>query len=245
MGDFGAIAVALVSAAGFLGAGLLLFSGIEAASGLRPYAAPVAAGILIALAFGDVFPEALEASAPRAILGFAIAFSLLYLVETLTHSAGHDAVHAPARMHELVAMVSGLAVHNIADGVALGAGGELSGATASLLGLGVLIHQVPVGLSFAALLISIGIPRSQATPALAGMALLIPLATALTRLLPVGSPAALGTLLGASAGLLVYIGAAHLLPEVEANRHNRNAALAFVATLLAMTIVSVTFLGHA
>ena len=56
MGQLGVIAIAFLSAAGFLGASLLAVGGNTIAAMLRPYAAPVAGGVLLAIAFSDVAP---------------------------------------------------------------------------------------------------------------------------------------------------------------------------------------------
>jgi len=243
MEDWGVVSVALMSAAGFLGASLITIAGSEIVAGLRHYAAPVAAGVLLALAFGDVFPEAIAMAQTSAVLGAAGAFTLLYLIETFASAPEHAEAHAPADGGELATMLVGLAVHNAADGFAIGITSVLTGSAASLLGIGVLIHQFPVGLSFAAMLTALGMPRRRVALASLLMATLIPLATAVTLLVPVGGTRSTATLLGASAGLLLYIGAAHLLPEVHANRHNRGAALAFAATLLLMSVIAVTVIG--
>ena len=243
MEDWGVVAIALMSAAGFLGASLVTAAGSEVALGLRHYAAPLAAGVLLALAFGDVFPEAIEASPTPAIISVAVAFTLLYLLETFASAPEHTEAHVPAAGQELSAMLVGLAVHNAADGFAIGVTSALTGSAASLLGFGVLIHQIPVGLSFAAMLIALGRPRRRVALASLSMATIIPLATAVTVLLPTGSARSMAILLGASAGLLIYIGAAHLLPEVHANRHNRGTAIVFAATLMLMSLLAVTVIG--
>jgi zinc transporter ZupT len=72
-----------------------------------------------------------------------------------------------------------------------------------------------------------GATRRQVLSMAAVLVMLIPLAAAGTLLLPVTSTRAAGTLLGASAGALVYIGATHLLPEIHADNHRRAGAGVF------------------
>jgi zinc transporter ZupT len=242
MGQLGVVAIALLSAAGFLGASLLAVVGSTVAAAFRPYAAPVAGGVLLAIAFSDVAPEALDLAGDRATLALVGAFTFFYLLETLTHAAEHD---RPTGVDHggLGALVVGLCVHNAADGFALGATDHLAGGATGLVGLGVLIHQMPVGLSFAGILLAQEAPRREVVRWSLAVALVIPAATALTVLLPVHSDDAVGAMMDASAGLLIYVGAAHLLPEVRAQRHNRAAALVFAATLLLVTIMSMTLTG--
>jgi zinc transporter ZupT len=51
--------VAVFAAAGFSGAALLALPGRGASPAVQSYATAAAAGILLALAFGDLFPESL------------------------------------------------------------------------------------------------------------------------------------------------------------------------------------------
>ena len=242
MSQLGALAIALLSAAVFIAAGLMAVAGTRPATTLRPYAAPIAAGVLLALAFGDVFPEAIELATNPAIIAFAAAFTLIYLLETRVHAAEHDdpdtSVHT-----DLGALIVGLAAHNAADGFALGATEHLSGASTGLIGLGILIHQLPIGLSFAGILLAHGSDRREIVRWALSVALVIPMTTAITVVLPVATDQALGAMMGASAGLLVYIGAAHLLPEVRAQRHSGRLGIVFAVTLAIMTIASLAIGG--
>lgn len=81
-----ALALGVLAGIGFVGASLLALLGGKVSSGGRSYAiaVAVAAGILLAVAFGDLFPEALEAGEEGAILGFLGGFALLFLVQAYT-----------------------------------------------------------------------------------------------------------------------------------------------------------------
>jgi zinc transporter ZupT len=68
------------------------------------------------------------------------------------------------------------------------------------------------------------------TAVLLGLA--IPAAAALTVAFPAPGEGTLGLLTGAAGGVLAYIGAAHLLPEAQAEDTNRLAGILFVATLV-------------
>ena len=60
-----------------------------------------------------------------------------------THHLPDEHVHK----HALGPFVLGLAVHNLADGFVLGVGAKAGAVTSWLVGLGVLVHQIPVGIS--------------------------------------------------------------------------------------------------
>jgi zinc transporter ZupT len=226
------ILVATLAAIGFSGASLLALLGGEVSAKGRSYAVAVAAGILLALAFVDLFPEALELAGDSAIAGFVGGFVLLFLTEALTRAHTHHSTEERVRKHALGPFVLGLAVHNFADGFVLGVGAKVSAITSWLVGLGVLVHQMPVGISLAAVFVaaSASSARILRTAILLGLA--IPLAAGLTVALPVPSAQALGFMTGVAGGVLAYVGAAHLLPEAQAEHPSRGTGILFAATLV-------------
>ncbi len=238
-----AILLALLAAVGFSGASLLALLGGELRAKGRSYSAAVAAGILLALAFVDLFPEGLEVAGEAAIVGFIGGFILLFLAEAFTRAHTYHAPGESVHKHALGPFVLGLAIHNLADGFVLGVGAQSSAVTTGLVGLGVLVHQVPVGISLAAVLLVARATRAQVVRTAALLGLAIPLAAALTVTLPIPGEGALGLLTGIAGGVLAYAGAAHLLPEAQAEHPSRITAGLFAATLIITTICLMTILG--
>ena len=141
-----ALLVAVFAAVGFSGAALFALLGRGASPALQSYATAAAAGILLALAFGDLFPESLEMAHGAAVVGFLGGFAALFLAETLTHSHSHPSEDEYSHKHSLGSFVLGLTIHNSADGFVLGIGAKMAAATAvGALDLGVLVHQLPEG----------------------------------------------------------------------------------------------------
>ena len=215
---------------------------------VRSIAAGVAAGILLALAFAELFPEALErAGHEAAAIGFTVGFVALFAVEAVTKGHTHhgqdvDRVHLAH--HSLAPFVIGLAIHNFADGFSIAAGTEVSGAAGAGVAIGVLVHQLPVGISFAAVLLALGSPRAFVLRAAVALGLLIPVGAALVAALPAPGTDALGLILGAASGALVYIGAGHLLPEAQSERSTLTVAAVFPLALVATTLLFVALLPH-
>jgi zinc and cadmium transporter len=239
-----AFLVALLAAVGFSGAALLALLGRGASPALQSYATAAAAGILLALAFGDLFPESLEMGQRTAIVGFLGGFAALFLAETLTNSHAHPSDDEHSHKHSLGAFVLGLCIHNSADGFVLGVGAKAATVTAvGALDLGVLVHQVPVGGALAAVLVAAQAPRERMLWTAVSLGLLIPLAAGLTLALPAPSEGSLGLLLGVAGGVLAYVSAAHLLPEVQAERPNRTSGLVFFVVLVLTTVGLFTLLG--
>lgn len=231
-----AILAASVAALGFSGASLLALLGGEVSAKGRSYSAAFAAGILLALAFVDLFPEGLELAGEAAIAGFVGGFAFLLLTEVFTRAHTHHSPEERVRKHALGPFVLGLAIHNFADGFVLGVGAKASAIASWLVGLGILVHQVPVGISLAAVFVAAHATGARVVRTTVLLGLAIPLAAGLTVALPVPSEGVLGFLTGAAGGVLAYMGSAHLLPEAQAEHPTGGIGLLFVATLVITTI---------
>ena len=238
-----AIFVAALAGFGFAAASLVGLAGKEVGAQGRAYATAVAAGILLALAFGDLFPEALELAGGAAAAGFVGGFALLFLAESLTRAHTHHFPEEDLGKHALGPFVLGLGVHNFADGFVLGVTAEASTVAAGIVGLGVLVHQIPVGVSLAAVFVAARADRGRVLQAAVLLGLVIPLAAASTAALPAPGDGFLGVLTGMAGGVLAYVGASHLLPEAQAERPSMAAGVVFVATLALTTVAVLTVLG--
>jgi zinc transporter ZupT len=238
-----AILMALLAAVGFSAASLLALLGGELGTRGRSYAAAFAAGILLALAFVDLFPEGLELGGETAVAGFIGGFALLFMTEAFTRAHTHHQPEDHVHKHALGPFVFGLAVHNLADGFVLGVAAKAAAVTSWLVGLGVLVHQVPVGISLAAVLLAARVGRAGIMRTAVSLGLAIPAAAALTVALPSPGEGTLGLLTGVAGGVLAYIGAAHLLPEAQAEHTDRFAGILFVATLV-LTASGLMFVPH-
>jgi zinc transporter ZupT len=93
----------------------------------------------------------MELSGKLAIAGFV----LLFLTDVITRAHRHHSPEERVRKHSLLGpFVLGLAIHNCADGFVLGVGAKASAIISWLVGLGVLVHQIPVGISLAAVFVA-------------------------------------------------------------------------------------------
>jgi len=238
-----AILMAALAAAGFAGASLLALFGGEFGARGRAYSAAFAAGILLALSFVDLFPESLELAKGSAIAGFVVGFVSLFLTEAFTHAHTHHSPEEGVHKHPLGPFVLGLGIHNLADGFVLGVGAKASAITSWLVGMGVLVHQIPVGISVAAILLATQTGRLRVIRTTVLLGLAIPSAAALTVALPTPTDTTLGLLTGIAGGVLAYVGAAHLLPEAQAERPSRATGVVFAATLVLTTVGLMTVVG--
>jgi zinc transporter ZupT len=111
------------------------------------------------------------------------------------------------------------------------------------LDFGVLVHQVPVGGALAAVLVAAQAPRGRMVGTAVALGLVIPVAAGLTLALPAPSEGSLGVLLGVAGGVLAYVSASHLLPEVQSQRPNKASGLVFFVMLVLTTVGLFTFMG--
>lgn len=236
------VLVAVLSAAGFLAASLLALTGRGLSDQRRAASVALAAGILLALSFADLFPESLDLAGDTAVWTFVAGFAVLFVVELLTRGHTHHSTDEHVHAHPLVPFVVGLAIHNVADGFALGISSELSASAALAMGLGVFIHQVPVGISVAAVLASARLTRAEIWRIAGLLAAAIPLSAGITVLLPAPGDETLGALVGFVAGVLTYMGASHLLPEAQREHPSRLPGAVFVVTLTGMTLILLTLM---
>ena len=229
-----ALVPALIAGSGFAAVALAGMAGLRIGPGLRHAAAGVAAGILLAVAFAELFPEALDKTdAKVASLWFLAGFATLFVVEVATRGHTH---HGTGESHvehsSLTPFVVGLLLHNLVDGVVLAAGEQASNEIGGAVAVGILVHQLPVGISFAAVVATVGADRATATRWAVVLGLAIPVGALVTSALPDLEGAELGALLAAAGGALSYIAAGHLLPEAQAEHPSAVASLLFPIALL-------------
>jgi zinc transporter, ZIP family len=165
------------------------------------------------------------------------------LVESLTRAHTHHSPQDDVGKHALGPFVLGLGIHNFADGFVLGVTAKASPVAAGIVGLGVLVHQIPVGVSLAAVFAAARTTRGRVLRVAVMLGLVIPLAAASTAALPLPGNGILGVLTGIAGGVLAYVGASQLLPEVRAERPSRAVGGVFVAALAVTTIAILTVLG--
>lgn len=260
--------LALVAAAGFFGATLVAGTGIGRSARLQQLSMVIAAAVLLGITFADLIPDALKGTTPvRVAFAMAAGFLILYVVESLSgahthhhepHTHGIARTHGHAHedtdmqlgsadaddcvpIHAVAPFLIGLGLHNFTDGVVIGIGSGASGSAMSGIAFGILVHQLPVGLSFAAVLHA----AHRRGPALHRAALLvaamIPLGALAYIVLPNLSASVTDTLLAVAAGALLYVSTGHLLPEAHSEERHISVVLTFAATLLA----TITFVALA
>lgn len=194
-------------------------------------------GVLLAIAFVEVLPEAWAASPSGAGWGAALAFGLLYAMGTLAMSDACPEFLEDCSMHLLSAStLAALFLHSFIDGVNLTAAFTAGGLAGGAVGTALALHKLLDGFTMTSLLTKSGYARGPALAALAAVAAATPLGSAasaagLSRL----PPAAVAAGLGFAAGSFVYIAASDVLTRLH--RSEDRGSLAFFAAGLALIFV--------
>lgn len=204
------------------------------------------AGAVVAVAFFDLMPEALElggkAHGVSTIMAFVALGFLLYLLMDrllLLHSHAHEE-------HEVVESrghmrAGSLSVHSFLDGVGIGLAFQVSTAVGAIVAAAVLAHDFSDGINTVSVVVRHGGERAKALRWLVLDAVAPVLGVAVTLLFSL-SQESLGLLLALFAGFFLYIGASDLIPE---SHHQHPKFLTTFMTLLgaAVLYVAIHFAG--
>ncbi len=199
------------------------------------------AGFMLAVAFVEMLPEALE-QVPNAGVWAIAGFLLVHLAEhvlTPHFHYGHE-THAGLGSHVSVAATLGLTVHSLIDGVAIVVAAQTSTHLGLLVFAAMVWHKVPGGFTLASIVSATGGSRRAAFIAasiLGGASLIGGLIYLLVQ-----SDRWIGPALALSCGSLIYVAATDLLPEVNKKR----TLLAPLAVIFGAGLYYITHLlaGH-
>lgn len=203
------------------------------------------AGAVLAVAFFDLLPEALNLGvtfyAPGTLITFtAIGFFAYTVLDRLillhTHSDGDDGdAHSHHAMPRGILGAGSLSAHSFLDGFAIGIAFQASAAIGAVVAAAVLTHDFSDGINTVNLILKNGGSRKEAFKWLVTDAAAPILGAALTLFIHVPANI-LSLILATFAGFFLYIGAADLLPE---SHHQHPRALTTVMTLLGAFVLFV------
>jgi zinc transporter ZupT len=191
------------------------------------------AGMLIGAALFDLLPEGLDLARSRGLPAISVTsvtglgFVSVYLLEKYLAYHSHPDPAYAGSAHRHVGDIGALSMtlHSFLDGTAIGIGFEVAPAVGALVAAAVICHDFSDGLSTSVLLFKSEAPRRRTTAWLIADASAPALGALATQLVAI-PPEALSRLLAFFAGLFLYLGASHLLPEAHRPRTTRGVLLA-------------------
>ncbi|MDR2860375.1 MAG: ZIP family metal transporter [Elusimicrobiota bacterium] len=196
-----------------------------------------AAGVMIAIAFVHLMPEALKANENAVIwtlAGFTIMFFLQFVI--LFHPS-HEKSLEDIGHFSIISM----SFHSALDGLIVAIGFEANTGIGIITTVAILLHKLPDGITISGILLHSG----QSIKKIFRFSLLTAAFTPIGAILGVVlfkniSYETLGALLGITAGSFIFLAAADLIPETHKSK-NRLVPLTFFMGILAMIITKIIF----
>lgn len=235
---FGAVILASVLACIVTTIGIYIISKHEAWGNQNiVYFISFAAGVLISVSFIHIIPKSfgMNDAAPIFLL---VGFMALYVFNRFLNvfvCQDRECTHLSIGIIPMI----GIGLHSLIDGVIYSVTFNVSIFTGVLSAIGMILHEFPEGIVTFLLLERAGFPRKRAILyAFLAAAISTPLGTLISFpfISRIDRPA-LGVLLAVSAGALVYVGASHLLPEVEKENKRYSIISLGAGILIAVLIV--------
>jgi zinc transporter ZupT len=174
-------------------------------------------GLLLAVAFVDVLPEAWALSRSVAGWGALGAFALLFLADNYSMMDSCPEYLERCSVHILgTGTLAALFAHAFIDGFNLAMAFSAGALAGTAVGLALTLHKLADGFTLTSLLGKAGYSRRLTLAALGVISLATPLGSAVSLWKLPDLPARLTAgLLGFSAGSFIYIGAADILPRIH------------------------------
>lgn len=197
----------------------------------------VASGVILGTVFAHLIPDAYEMGPAGMAVGLTLGFASLFALEqfTLVHACAEPGDECPVHILSPLAL-AGFALHNFFDGTVIAASLEASLSTGFVAALSITLHNVPMGISIAALIASSQMAQWK-TPLLAAIAAMTPAGTVVSLFgLLLASQVTHAFLLGLSAGILLYVGAGDILPRLHERRDLRVVALFYGGLLVTLLL---------
>lgn len=227
------------SLAGFatiVGIHIIRFNGLSAKKYAK-YLMPFAAGIILAVAFLHLIPEAIEHNS-NAVIYIFIGFLAFYLLESgLIMHAGPE-LHHIEHNDETKLFVStqmafiGLLVHSFIDGIIIGVSFKIDATIGLFTTFSIIMHELPEGVTTYSLLVLADSEKKALIKSY-----IVALATpfgALISLLFIKNidETNIGILLALASGSFIYVAASDLIPETHNHKSFKNIIFLFLGVLL-------------
>ncbi|OGY50092.1 MAG: hypothetical protein A3J59_04725 [Candidatus Buchananbacteria bacterium RIFCSPHIGHO2_02_FULL_56_16] len=217
---------------------------------LRPLIS-LAAGALLAVAFLDLLPEAIEESSlePHLIFGVTLGSMLVFfLFERILHwHHCSESIHETnddrqPRSHLAYLNLIGDALHNLIDGFLVAGAFLLDVHTGVVVTLAVIFHEIPQEISDFGVLLYAGWSKSHALLANFLVALTAVLGAVAFYFFGERIESAVPLMAAIAAGNFIYLAAADLIPELHHETRRRNVVLHTLWLLAGVAVIYLTIL---
>ena len=195
-----------------------------------------AVGILLAFAFTDLLPEAVELGLDAGLVGqillaAIVVFFLLEKAALWRHDHHHEPGHADLHRPQVAMIVLGDGLHNFVDGVLIAAAFLADPALGWATAIAVLAHELPQEIGDFMVLLNAGLSKNRALVlnAVSGAAMIVGGVAGYFAL--DGVQTAVPYVLVIAAASFIYIAVADLVPELHRQRRFSDAVAQFLLLL--------------
>ena len=205
------------------------------------YFIALGSGFMLGTVFLEMFPEsiALTNNAPMLVLlGYVIVHVFEHTFASHLHfgeETHHDEVTDPVVG---ISALVGMLVHTFFDGVAIGAGFEVSQSAGILIFLAVLLHKIPDGFTISSIVITSGHSSKSALAAATSLG-----ASTLIGVIAVHLLGGITYALPIATGSTLYVAATDLMPEVNREKGVKMAFVVFAGMGLFLLIRTIANAG--
>ena len=191
------------------------------------YFVALGAGFLMAVALLEMAPESLRLNSRLGPILIMAGYCVVHLLEHTINSHfhyGEETHHGELfTRHTGNAVLVGLSVHALFDGVAIGSGFVVSNWLGWLIFLAIFLHKAPEGFTMASVMLASGRSRTMAFYSAVALAAATLAGVLVIELIPSWLPYGLPI----SAGVALYVAATDLVPEVNREPGIRMALVFF------------------
>ncbi len=225
-----------------IGGLILLKFGPSDSERVSLYIAPFAAGALLAAAFTDLLKESAEGGhysqgLAGALFGIILFFILERFFSWFHHHHSHeDEVMKDPKIHMVIV---GDTLHNLIDGLAMGAAFLVNPQVGIITALAVAAHEIPQEIGDFGLLLSKGMSKRRVALINIISALVSVFGACLVFLVGKNSELNLSPLLGLVAGMFIYIAVSDIIPEIHHKSSKKLINLSTLMLVLGVVLVSV------
>ncbi|MCL2280631.1 ZIP family metal transporter [Candidatus Saccharibacteria bacterium] len=209
------------------------------------YATPFAAGALLAAAFIDLLPEAIEGGSDsrRVMIYTLIGLLFFFLLESVVRWF-HNHTDKGKKINPILPLiVIGDSVHNFIDGLAIAAGFLISPGSGIIVTLAVAAHEIPQEIGDFGLMLDIGVDRVRVLLINLMSSAATVIAAVIFFVLGNAYDVSLTPMLGIVAGFFIYIAATDIIPTLHEEKIKKEvlkkaACLLFGVILVGFAIIT-------
>jgi len=233
--------VSLIGSAVSLMGGLVLLSRESTARMMAKYAVPFAVGAILAVVLFDLLPESIEhLSLTTTQWVVVISMVAVFVSERMFHRFHHhDHEHNGKKRIPVALIVAGDVLHNVLDGIAVGAAFLISLPTGIITIIAVSAHEIPREIGDFGLLLAAGYSKKKVVIINVSIALIAVVSILLTYALGASDNLPIGYLIAIASGVFVYIAVAELMPLVSTQFESATRKSANFWLLAGLILVSV------